>query len=188
MEKLRGGAKNLENKHVASGRKHVVRVCTRCSASRCTFGVIAEKWLHRIFLKFCHGRADDVCGRLQNYRKIYGADFSQSAITCFEIGRGGEEGGPARGGSGGRLPPGRALVSMTGTRGVRGEASPRPGEAWLGLRVYDGHEGGPRGGFPPAGRSPVGQDTEGFLFVWKAFGIGCHVMEGPFFSTGSLFF
>ena len=82
MEKLRGGAKNLENKHVASGRKHVVRVCTRCSASRCTFGLIAEKWLHRIFLKFCHGRADDVCGRLQNYRKIYGADFPQYVILC----------------------------------------------------------------------------------------------------------
>jgi hypothetical protein len=70
-------------------------------------------------------------GVCQICRKKNGADFSQSAITCFEIGRGGEEGGPARGWSGGRLPPGRALVSMTGTRGVRGEASPRPGEARL---------------------------------------------------------
>ena len=82
MEKLRGGAKNLENKHVASGRKHVVRVCTRCSASRCTFGLIAENWPRTFFLKFCHGRADDVCGRLQNYRKIYSADFPQYVILC----------------------------------------------------------------------------------------------------------
>ena len=108
-------------------------------------------------------------GVCQICRKKSRADFSQSAITCFEIGRGGEEGGPARGGSGGRLPPGRALVSMTGTRGVRGEASPRPGEARLGVRVYDGHEGGPereRGGsggrIPPArggsgGRLPPGR-------------------------------
>ena len=128
MEKLRGGAKNLENKHVASGRKHVVRVCTRCSASRCTFGVIAEKWLHRIFLKFCHGRADDVCGRLQNYRKIYGADFPQYVILCWR-------------GVGGRPPPGRTRV-----------VAPRV-SLWT-MCVRDGEEGmgvrGKGGAWPPS--------------------------------------
>ncbi len=52
------------------------------------------------------GPSDVQRGRVSNLRKICFADVSQSAITCFEIGRGGEEGGPG----GGFPPAGRSPV------------------------------------------------------------------------------
>ena len=55
----------------------------------------------------------------------------------------------------GEVPPGRAkpgweFACMVGTRGVRNVKVGGPGGE------SPRHEGGPGGGFPPAGRSPVG--------------------------------